>query len=163
MKCVRHYNITSNITSSARSGKYTARKTSLTDSLVTSTCQSCPTIIIFHVVPVPCRIIVERTRTIDNGNTKRRFHGTIRACRLGDSDTCRDLCEDSDCSLCSIIQVRTRGTTKPGRLIIDLCMVSLLSNWLRLGRDSISVDLDLEYIHLQLRLRYGPIDSLLFQ
>ena len=39
---------------------------------------------------------------LSEGNERRRFHGTKRACRLGD-DGLTTLCGQYNCSLCSII------------------------------------------------------------
>ncbi|KAI9465774.1 hypothetical protein BJY52DRAFT_1143683 [Lactarius psammicola] len=47
---------------------------------------------------------VERRTGIPNANTRRRFHGTIRACRLGDTSTDGALCRLSNCNMCSIIR-----------------------------------------------------------
>ncbi|KAH9975493.1 hypothetical protein BGW80DRAFT_1297337 [Lactifluus volemus] len=46
----------------------------------------------------------ERRTGLSNGNTRRRFHGTIRACCLGDSSTDSALCTQSTCNVCKIIQ-----------------------------------------------------------
>lgn len=41
-----------------------------------------------------------------DGNAQRRWHGTTRTCRLGDSvSSTKILCRDSKCSLCRIIEV----------------------------------------------------------
>ncbi|KAI0056239.1 ADP-ribosylation [Artomyces pyxidatus] len=50
------------------------------------------------------QLAVERRTGIDQGNTKRRWHGTTRACRLGDDDQSYSLCSLATCSLCSIIR-----------------------------------------------------------
>jgi len=47
---------------------------------------------------------VENSRGIPGGNTRRRFHGTIRECRLGDTPSESALCRLSTCNLCRIIQ-----------------------------------------------------------
>jgi len=47
---------------------------------------------------------VERRSGIDGGNTRRRFHGTIRACCLGDTPLDGALCLDSNCNMCRIIE-----------------------------------------------------------
>jgi len=47
---------------------------------------------------------VERRTDIPGANTCRRFHGTIRACRLGDTSTDGVLCRLSTCNMCSIIR-----------------------------------------------------------
>ncbi|KAH9969953.1 ADP-ribosylation [Russula compacta] len=39
-----------------------------------------------------------------SGNTRRRFHGTIRACRLGDTSSDSALCQLRACNMCRIIQ-----------------------------------------------------------
>jgi len=41
---------------------------------------------------------------IPGGNTRRRFHGTVRECRLGDTSTAQGLCLLDTCNLCRIIQ-----------------------------------------------------------
>ncbi|KAI0292719.1 hypothetical protein BC826DRAFT_894634, partial [Russula brevipes] len=38
------------------------------------------------------------------GNTRRRFHGTIRECTLGDTSPDSKLCTNDACSLCRIIE-----------------------------------------------------------
>jgi hypothetical protein len=48
---------------------------------------------------------VEQNRGITGGNTRRRFHGTVRECRLGDTSSENALCRLSTCNLCRIIQV----------------------------------------------------------
>jgi len=50
------------------------------------------------------KLKLERKTDIDGGNTKRRWHGTVRACNLGDDDAQDELCADTQCSLCHIIQ-----------------------------------------------------------
>jgi len=47
---------------------------------------------------------VEQSRGIPDGNTRRRFHGTIRECCLGDTSSENALCRLSNCNLCRIIQ-----------------------------------------------------------
>ncbi|KAI0266411.1 hypothetical protein BC834DRAFT_874457 [Gloeopeniophorella convolvens] len=47
---------------------------------------------------------VERRTGIQGANTRRRFHGTIRACRLGDTPQDSALCNLSSCNMCNIIQ-----------------------------------------------------------
>jgi hypothetical protein len=39
------------------------------------------------------------------GNSRRRFHGTVRECCLGDTSSENALCRLSTCNLCRIIQV----------------------------------------------------------
>ena len=48
---------------------------------------------------------VEFSRGIPGGNTRRRFHGTVRECCLGDHSSESALCRLSTCNLCRIIQV----------------------------------------------------------
>lgn len=48
---------------------------------------------------------VEFSRGIPGGNTRRRFHGTVRECCLGDTSSEGALCRLSTCNLCRIIQV----------------------------------------------------------
>ncbi|GJE95779.1 PARP catalytic domain-containing protein [Phanerochaete sordida] len=38
------------------------------------------------------------------GNPRRRWHGTTRCCRLGDSPTSTSFCSNSQCALCSILK-----------------------------------------------------------
>ncbi|KAI0300493.1 hypothetical protein B0F90DRAFT_1951105 [Multifurca ochricompacta] len=47
---------------------------------------------------------VERRTGTSGANTRRRFHGTIRACCLGDTSSDRALCKLSACNMCNIIQ-----------------------------------------------------------
>jgi len=47
---------------------------------------------------------VEQNRGISGGNTRRRFHGTVRECCLGDTSCQDELCWRSTCSLCRIIE-----------------------------------------------------------
>jgi len=47
---------------------------------------------------------IEQTRGIPGGNTRRRFHGTIRECCLGDNASENALCRLNGCNLCRIIQ-----------------------------------------------------------
>ncbi|KAH9932390.1 ADP-ribosylation [Fomitopsis serialis] len=54
------------------------------------------------------RLSVERTREIPGGNSKRRWHGTIRACKIGDSESQPAVCNNSVCSLCGIIKTSFR-------------------------------------------------------
>ena len=49
---------------------------------------------------------MERRTKIPGANTCRRFHGTIRACRLGDTSSDGALCKLSICNICSIIRVQ---------------------------------------------------------
>jgi len=49
------------------------------------------------------QLAVERRTGLAGGNTRRRWHGTVRTCRLGDDDSRRAMCNDMDCSLCGII------------------------------------------------------------
>ncbi|KZT64779.1 hypothetical protein DAEQUDRAFT_759736 [Daedalea quercina L-15889] len=54
------------------------------------------------------RLSVERLRNIPNGNSKRRWHGTIRACNIGDSEAWASVCQSNACSLCGIIKTSFR-------------------------------------------------------
>jgi len=47
---------------------------------------------------------VERRTGTKGGNTRRRFHGTIRACTLGDTSGDGSLCAQSSCNMCRIIE-----------------------------------------------------------
>src|SRR6267142_96796 len=51
------------------------------------------------------RLEVERHTGLKGGNTRRRFHGTIRACCLGDTSLDGTLCRERVCNMCRIIQV----------------------------------------------------------
>ena len=52
------------------------------------------------------RLSVERSRGLPGGNSKRRWHGTIRACAVGDNHRQAAVCHKRGCSLCGIIKVR---------------------------------------------------------
>jgi hypothetical protein len=51
------------------------------------------------------RLEVERRSSAPGGNTRRRFHGTIRACTLGDTSADGHLCAQTACNMCRIIEV----------------------------------------------------------
>jgi hypothetical protein len=51
------------------------------------------------------RLEVERRSSLAGGNTRRRFHGTIRACTLGDTSLDGNLCAGTACNICRIIEV----------------------------------------------------------
>jgi hypothetical protein len=51
------------------------------------------------------RLDVERRTGLPSGNTRRRFHGTIRACTLGDTSLDGNLCTETTCNMCRIIEV----------------------------------------------------------
>ena len=55
-------------------------------------------------VPLFWRLATER-RNKGESNCRRRWHGTIRACRLGDDSNEYTLCNLTECSLCHIIRV----------------------------------------------------------
>jgi len=57
---------------------------------------------------------IEKIRGIPGGNMRRRFHGTIRRCRLGDTSSANALCGLSNCNLCRIIQ-RSFQVAKAGQ------------------------------------------------
>ncbi|KAI0028017.1 ADP-ribosylation [Vararia minispora EC-137] len=54
------------------------------------------------------QLSVERTQNLKDGNSRRRWHGTMRNCRLGDEDNESTLCDlvigRRQCAVCSIIQ-----------------------------------------------------------
>jgi hypothetical protein len=79
----------------------------LTDSLGTSESErvnkSEPMADLFNRI----RLEVERRTGNSGGNTRRRFHGTIRECTLGDTSRDGDLCAQIGCNMCRIIEVRT--------------------------------------------------------
>jgi hypothetical protein len=56
---------------------------------------------------------VENSRGIPGGNTRRRFHGTVRECCLGDTSSENALCRLSTCNLCRIIQVPLERAAGP--------------------------------------------------
>jgi len=47
---------------------------------------------------------IERRTGVLGGNTRRRFHGTVRGCTLGDTSPDSKLCTNDACSLCRIIE-----------------------------------------------------------
>lgn len=53
---------------------------------------------------------IEQSRGIPGGNTRRRFHGTVRRCRIGDTSSENTFCTLSNCNLCRIIQVPLERT-----------------------------------------------------
>jgi hypothetical protein len=85
------------------------------------------------------RIGVERSRHVTEGNTRRRFHGTLRECCLGDDDNCRDLCNSNSCSLCCIIAVRATRSTSHSTLTI---LIRAHSKSLRQEVTTTTADLD---------------------
>ncbi|TFY50765.1 hypothetical protein EVJ58_g10898 [Rhodofomes roseus] len=54
------------------------------------------------------RLEVERTSGVSGGNSKRRWHGTIRACSIGDTERQSHVCNSPACSLCGIIKTSFR-------------------------------------------------------
>ena len=48
---------------------------------------------------------IERRTGYDDANCIRTWHGTVRVCRVGDSEDEKSLCSRSRCSLCSIMEV----------------------------------------------------------
>jgi hypothetical protein len=50
------------------------------------------------------------------GNERRRWHGTTRACNLGDSPTNTKFCSNSGCALCNIIKTTYRMSAAAGGL-----------------------------------------------
>jgi len=50
------------------------------------------------------KLAIERKTNYTGGNSKRRWHGTIRACTIGDSEHQKELCYNANCSLCGIIR-----------------------------------------------------------
>ena len=98
------------------------------------------------------REMIQRKSEDNDDNLRRRFHGTIRACQIGDRDNCTEFCTDADCSLCRIIEVRdVRCNEFEGSLITSI--ISPLSNSVEPDLVSISVVLGLAFIHLRLRPR----------
>ena len=56
---------------------------------------------------------VAKKRGISGGNTRRRFHGTVRECYLGDTSSDNVPCRLSTCNLCRILQVPFEHVTDP--------------------------------------------------
>ncbi|KAH8105119.1 hypothetical protein BXZ70DRAFT_505611 [Cristinia sonorae] len=50
------------------------------------------------------RLKTERESSLDGGNTRRRWHGTIRVCNLGSDGQHSELCPATECSLCHIVR-----------------------------------------------------------
>ncbi|PCH44629.1 ADP-ribosylation [Wolfiporia cocos MD-104 SS10] len=52
------------------------------------------------------KLAVERRTGLPNGNSSRRWHGTTRACQIGDDYSLRNatICQSPACSVCSIIR-----------------------------------------------------------
>lgn len=50
------------------------------------------------------KLAVERRTGYPGGNIKRRWHGTSRACTIGDRERRSKLCRNESCSLCGIIR-----------------------------------------------------------
>ncbi|KAJ3557059.1 hypothetical protein NM688_g1676 [Phlebia brevispora] len=50
------------------------------------------------------KLEVERRIEQLGGNSRRRWHGTTRACDLGDNDRATEFCQDQECCVCSIIR-----------------------------------------------------------
>jgi len=84
-------------------------KPSLIDSPIISEFE-CVRMIVYTADPGHARRGVEQSRGIPDGNTRRRFHGTIRECCLGDTSSENALCRLSNCNLCRIIQVPLERT-----------------------------------------------------
>ncbi|KAI0688515.1 hypothetical protein BC835DRAFT_308291 [Cytidiella melzeri] len=54
------------------------------------------------------KLSVEMNRNLPGGNCKRRWHGTVRACRIGDDENQNTICMEQTCSLCRIIETSFR-------------------------------------------------------
>jgi len=50
------------------------------------------------------KLEVERRTSLKGANTRRRWHGTVRTCRLGDEGNNLEFCSNGSCSLCSVIR-----------------------------------------------------------
>jgi hypothetical protein len=100
-----------------------------TDSSVISKSQVQITIRLIDFVYV--RLGVERRTQIPGGNTCRRFHGTIRACSLGDTSTDDALCRQSICNLCSIIRVQPVLVSSSFLVLTHSCVAELIPALLR--------------------------------
>lgn len=67
-----------------------------------------------HTADYDCiRLEVERRRSLPGGNTCRRFHGTVRACTLGDTALDDNLCTQTTCNMCRIIEVPPERLSSP--------------------------------------------------
>jgi hypothetical protein len=67
-----------------------------------------------HTADYDCiRLEVERRRSLPGGNTCRRFHGTVRACTLGDTALDDNLCTQTTCNMCRIIEVPLERLSSP--------------------------------------------------
>ena len=93
------------------------------DSLVISEFE-CVHMIVYRTDSGHVRRGVEQTRGIPGGNTRRRFHGTIRECCLGDTSSENALCRLSDCNLCRIIQVPQDCTASFSWYLGAICLQS---------------------------------------
>lgn len=70
------------------------------------------------------RLSVERARNLPGGNSKRRWHGTIRACTVGNNDYQGFACHNSACSLCGILNVRASPSVPPmSPVLIELAVI----------------------------------------
>ncbi|EPS93941.1 hypothetical protein FOMPIDRAFT_93895 [Fomitopsis schrenkii] len=54
------------------------------------------------------KLAIERKSNVPGGNSKRLWHGTVRACTVGNSETETQLCNNALCSLCSIMRASFR-------------------------------------------------------
>lgn len=50
------------------------------------------------------QLSVERRTGLPNGNTQRRWHGTVRACQLGNDESSTSFCDMERCLLCNILK-----------------------------------------------------------
>lgn len=96
-----------------RFGGFTAIGLCLTNSLATSELDRISNKT-EHTADYDCiRLEVERRRSLPGGNTCRRFHGTVRACTLGDTALDDNLCAQSTCNMCRIIEVPPERLSSP--------------------------------------------------
>ncbi|EPS93929.1 hypothetical protein FOMPIDRAFT_1055537 [Fomitopsis schrenkii] len=62
------------------------------------------------------KLAVERKSNVQGGNSRRRWHGTVRACTVGESPGKSALCNNTLCSLCNIIRTSFRIPNHGGNL-----------------------------------------------
>ena len=82
--------------------------------------------ITIRIINFVCRLEVERRTKIFGANTCRRFHGTVRACTLGDTSRDGALCVQSACNMCSIIRVQSMLVSSSFLVFTRSCVAELL-------------------------------------
>jgi hypothetical protein len=98
------------------------------------------------------RLEVERRTSLPGGNTRRRFHGTIRACTLGDTAADGNLCAQTTCNMCRIIEVPLNVCLAP-RDIYSPLFCRAPSNAPAPVSAQTLADLEKAFIHLRPHLR----------